>query len=200
MSALLGQQQLLEPDPQRRLIVPAGHSAWWGVDGSTLRIALAGVSRRSDGVLDRWVKMRPFNPLEGAARLSEIYSATRGFVASVATCCTWPGVVMVEQPSGSKQSVNLPLIYAIGVMTTAIYDALVDVTGRAPRMASCTASWWKKRACGRGDLYKPKRGSGDQYGVLVWARQNGYMGDSFDEADALGIAEAARREVALVER
>jgi hypothetical protein len=198
--SLLGQQELLEAGPRRRLIVPAGHSAWWGVDGSTLRIALAALSRRSDGELDRWVKTQPFAPVEGVARLSEIYAVTRRFVTSVATCCTWPGVVMVEQPSGSKQSVNLPLIYAVGVMTTAIYDALVDVTGRAPRMESCTASWWKKRACGRGNIYKPKRGSGDQYGVLVWARQNGYTGDSFDEVDALGIAEAARREVALEER
>lgn len=198
--ALLGQQELLEAGPVRRVIVPAGHRAWWGVDGSTLRIALACLSRRSDGVLDRWVKTQPFAPVEGAARLSEIYVVTRRFIAGVATCSTWPGIVMVEQPSGSKQSVNLPLIYAVGVMTTAIYDALVDVTGVAPRMESCTASWWKARACGKGNIYKPKRGDPSEYGVLTWARANGYAGSSWDECDALGIAEAARREVALDER
>jgi hypothetical protein len=52
----------------------------------------------------------------------------------------------------------------------------------------------------RGNLYKPKRGHTFEYGVLTWARQNGYAGCSWDEADAWGIAEAARREVALEER
>jgi hypothetical protein len=35
---------------------------------------------------------------------------------------------------------------------------------------------------------------------MKWARLNGYTGASWDEADALGIAEAARRDTALEER
>jgi hypothetical protein len=34
---------------------------------------------------------------------------------------------------------------------------------------------------------------------VTWARENGYTGLSWDEADAWGIAEAARREVELGE-
>jgi hypothetical protein len=67
------------------------------------------------------------------------------------------------------------------------------------RIETCTSSWWKKRGCGWGAIYKPKRVT-EEYGVLTWARQNGYEGASWDEADAWGIAEAARREVALDER
>ena len=40
----------------------------------------------------------------------------------------------------------------------------------------------------------------ERYGVLRWARENGYTGSSWDEADALGIAEAGRRLVTLEAR
>lgn len=205
-SQFLGQQQLLEPPARRRIIVPVGRSAWWGVDGSTLRIALAGVCRASDGSWARWVKEHPFAAVEGPARLSEIYRETHRFVTSVATCCPWPGIVLVEQPSGGKQKVNLPLIYAVGVMQAAVYDALFSVMGSAPVMETCTSSWWKARACGRGDIYKPKRERGaprpelEEYGVFRWARDAGWDVRSWDQADAAGMADAARREVALDER
>jgi hypothetical protein len=107
---------------------------------------------------------------------------------------------MVEQPSGSKQAVNLPLIYAVGVIHMALYDGLLEVTGKPVRIESCVSSWWKRKACGRGNIAKPRKGDASEYGVLTWARQNGYDGSSWDAADAWGIAEAARREVALEER
>ena len=65
---------------------------------------------------------------------------------------------------------------------------------------------WKKLATGRGNLSKidPKTKKPwkdrEAYGVLKWARTNGYMGNSWDESDALGIAEAARRLVHLEAR
>lgn len=203
--ALLEQQELLEAAPPRRLIVPRGHTAHWGVDPSTLRMAVAGVQPR-DGALARWEATVPFAPLEGAQRLSALYTAAREHVEKLAGCKPWPGIVMVEQPSGSKQSVNLPFIYAVGVIEAAIYDGLLAVTGSPVRIEECVASWWKRRAVGFAGFGKPTRKKlgrtpvFEDYPAAVWARQNGYTGTSWDGADAWGIAEAARREIALEER
>jgi hypothetical protein len=197
---LLAQQELVEPAPVRRLIVPRGHSAWWGVDPSTVRLSVAYVT--PEGA--RGVRTVPFARADGSARLSEIYAQTRLFARHVWSPWTEarvdfpaPGLVLVEQPSGKMENPNLS--YAVGVIQAALYDGLYSALGRAVRIETCTSSWWKKRACGRGNLYKPKL-RGDEYEVLTWARQNGYAGSSWDEADAWGIAEAARREVALEER
>lgn len=192
---LLAQQELVEPAPVRRLIVPRGHRAWWGVDGSTVRLSVAYAAPAGR----RGVRTVPFARAEGPARLSEIYAQTRLFALNAchAAGFPWPGLVLVEQPSGKMENPNLS--YAVGVIQAALYDGLYSALGRAVRIETCTSSWWKKRACGRGNLYKPKS-RGDEYGVLQWARQNGYAGVSWDEADAWGIAEAARREVALEER
>jgi hypothetical protein len=195
---LLAQQELVEPAPVRRLIVPRGHSAWWGVDPSTTRVSVAYVWREGA----RGVRTVPFARVEGPARLSEIYAQTRFIAADLVTtrfgAFPTPGLVLVEQPSGKMENPNLS--YAVGVIQAALYDGLYSALGRAAQIETCTSSWWKKRACGRGNLYKPKRGDPEPYGVLTWARQNGYAGASWDEADAFGIAEAARREVALEER
>jgi hypothetical protein len=201
---LLAQQELVEPAPVRRLIVPRGHSAWWGVDPSTVRLSVAYVT--PEGA--RGVRTVPFARVEGPARLSEIYAQTRLFALGVSAMAIAapegvgvlpaPGLVLVEQPSGKMENPNLS--YAVGVIQAALFDGLYSAFGRAVRIETCTSSWWKKRACGRGNLYKPKRGDPEPYGVLQWARQNGYAGASWDEADAWGIAEAARREVALEER
>jgi hypothetical protein len=195
---LLAQQELVEPAPVRRLIVPRGHSAWWGVDPSTVRLSVAYVT--PDGA--RGVRTVPFARVEGPARLSEIYAQTRLFAVDAVEPWRWgwplPGLVLVEQPSGKMENPNLS--YAVGVIQAALYDGLYSALGRAVRIETCTSSWWKKRACGRGNLYKPKKGDLEPYGVLTWARQNGYAGSSWDESDAWGIAEAARREVALEER
>jgi hypothetical protein len=202
---LLAQQELVEPAPVRRLIVPRGHSAWWGVDPSTVRLSVAYVT--PEGA--RGVRTVPFARADGPARLSEIYAQTRRFAAvslgpryfpttpSSDDGFPWPGLVLVEQPSGKMENPNLS--YAVGVIQAALYDGLYSALGRAVRIETCTSGHWKKVACGMGNIYKPKL-KGEPYGVLTWARQNGYAGCSWDEADAWGIAEAARREVALEER
>lgn len=195
---LLEHQELVEVPP-RRMIVPAGLSAWWGVDPSTRRVAVAGVSKAPDGSLDRWVQCRPFRRSEGAARLSEVYSVTRALVEDLAELL--PGFVFVEQPSGKQENPNLS--YAVGVTIAAIHDGLREATGYPVHIETVPSSSWKKRACGRGNIYKPTRKelgrtpTFEDYPVAVWARENGYRGSSFDEADAWGIAEAARRTVAL---
>jgi hypothetical protein len=200
----LGQQELVAPAPVRRLVVPAGHGAWWGADWSTLRLALAFV----DGEGRRGVATAPFAPVAGAGRLDEIYAQTRSFVWRLMQA-GWPapGILMGEQPSGSNQQVNLSLIYAVGAMQAALYASLRDCFSGVPvHMETCVAAHWKLVACGRGNIYKPTRkrlGRApvfEDYGVAVWARANGYAGSSWDEADALGIAVAASREIALEQR
>jgi hypothetical protein len=203
VTGMLGQQELVAPAPVRRLVVPEGHGAWWGADWSTVRLAIAFV----DGEGRRGVATAPFARVEGAARLDEIYTQTRSFVWRLMQA-GWPapGMLMGEQPSGSAQQVNLPLIYAVGAMQAALYASLMNCFGGPVHMETCVAAHWKKVACGRGDLYKPtKKRLGrdpvfEDYGVAVWARENGYGGTSWDEADALGIAVAASREIALEQR
>jgi hypothetical protein len=189
-TGMLGQQELMAPPRRRKLAVVAGHEAWWGIDPSTQRIALAGVDKR--GV---WSRELPFAPHDGAERLHGIYEATRKMVVSVATCVPWPGVVWVEQASGSSR--NLPLEYAVGVIQAAVFAGLLDVCGRAVKVETVASASWKKIACGRGNIYKPKRGDAHEYEVLSWARANGYEGRSWDQADARGIAVAASREIEL---
>jgi hypothetical protein len=203
MTGMLGQQELVAPAPVRRLIVPAGHGAWWGVDPSTTRVAVAYVA--PDG--SRGVRTAPFARVEGPGRLSEIYRETHRFALDLCGPVSWPGVVLVEQPGGEHR--NYELFYATGVIVAAIDAAVHKVTGHHPRIEMVVPSWWKARACGSGAIKKTHRVPGrkspvylplEEYGVMKWARANGYKGMSWDEADALGIAVAASREIALEQR
>lgn len=174
------------PEPQRRLIVRRGMFHHWGVDPSTQRIAIAA---RGQGP---YVETHSFPRTEGLARLADIYEGTVEFAKDMAAAFA-PGFILVEQPSG--KTINLELAYAVGTIIAALGDAV-----EGARIETISSSSWKKIACGRGDIYKPKKGDNWEYGVLRWARENGYQGSSWDEADALGIAEAARRLVTLEER
>lgn len=133
-------------------------------------------------------------PGEGASRLSDVYQETYALAVRCVQQHGPPGFVFVEQPSGKND--NPSLSYAVGVTICAVYDGLLKATGSPVVVETVTSSAWKKKACGRGDIYKPKR-KGEPYGVLRWAQANGYQGSSWDEADAWAIAEAARRTVAL---
>jgi hypothetical protein len=190
----LGQQELLTLSPSRQIIVPKGHTAWWGVDPSTKRVAIASVWG-GPAHCQRWAAMASFPTVEGAPRLSVIYEMTREKVRALADQLPWPGLVLVEQPGGSQR--NWPLFYAVGVTIMAVHDGLREATGTAVKIETMVPDRWKKLACGRGHIYKPKKTETHEYGVLTWARENGYAGSSWDEADAMGLAEAARREVAL---
>ena len=193
---MLRQQQLLEPPPARRLIVPKGHAAWYGVDTSVSRIAIGW----ADGSCRRGQVTFPLPSLAGGERLAHAFAVVRDGVAEriAAGRLPLPGLIMVEQPSG--KSLNLQLAYMVGVVQAAVFEGAVLGGASAPRVETVTSSWWKKRACGNGAIYKPRRGDTHEYGVLTWARANGYTGCSYDEADALAMAEAGRREVALEER
>ena len=198
---LLAQQELLEVPPARSVIVPAGHCAWWGVDVSVSRVAVAYVA--SDG--HRGARTALFADLKGGARLAHIWAETGLLVAElVRDGWPLPGLVWVEQPSGSQP--NPALSYATGVIQGAVFDALQRATGRSVLVETVSSAAWKKQATGYGSHYKPtkaklgRRPVFEDYGVARWARGLGYRGDSWDEADALGISEAARRTVRLEAR
>jgi hypothetical protein len=199
MSRGLGQGELLEPAPPRKLLVPEEHVFHWGVDPSTLRVALAVASELPLRHLrvGRAVCQVPFRQTQGGERLATIWWETRRLAATWAR--SWPpGVVAFEQPSGKQQ--NLELSYACGVIMGAVFAGVLDATHHRVRTATVTSSEWKAVACGKGNIYKPKLTAREEYGVLTWARAQGYEGRSWDEADAMGVAEWARRTFALEER
>jgi hypothetical protein len=175
--------------PARRLVVPRGHTAHWGVDPGCQRVAIA----CSDPAFT--VSTASFPPLDGGTRLAWIYAETRRFcVERLGEGWRAPGLVFVEQPSGKQP--NPQLSYAVGVIIAAVSDGVHAVTGHRVRVETVASSAWKLRATGFGGHRKTVR----PYGVLQWAAVNGYAGKSYDEADALGIMEAARRTVALEAR
>ena len=186
------------PDPQRVIITRPGMTAHWGVDPSTKRIAVAG----QIGSYPQ-VATHSFPETDGLARLGDIYDGTCEFVRDLLVSWDAPGFVMMEQPSGTN--VDPILWYAVGTIITAMQNTLAEEVG-SPRMETIAPASWKKVAVGRGNLYKPTRKKLGRtpvfldYGVAQWAEQNGYRGSSWDEADALGIAEAARRLVRLEAR
>jgi hypothetical protein len=204
--ALLEQQELLETPPARRLIVPKGHGSWMGVDPGTLRVAITSVYLNTASQPVYRPRTVSFAPLEGGARLEAIWTDTRLFVKEEIEHGRFaaPGIVFVEQPSGKQP--NPQLSYATGVIIGAVFAGVQDATGHRVLVETCASGWWKRVATGRGNWSKPTRKSlgrtpvfGD-YGVARWAEANGYAGRSWDEADSMGAAEAARRTVALEER
>lgn len=200
----LGQQQLLERPKPRSLIVPRGADCWWGVDASSRAVAI-GVAN-TDGIL---VGVETFPVVAGLARLSVIYEGTRTLVQRILEVGgTAPGIIGVEQPSGSAQHVNHELEFAVGVTIAGVYDGVRAVAAPA-RMELVVSSWWKLRSCGNGAARKTRKVPGrkrpvalplEEYEVMRWARLNGYTGESWDAADAMGIAAAMRSEWDLVPR
>jgi len=180
------------PEPARRIITRPGMTAHWGCDPSTKRVAIACGQR---------VRTHSFPATEGLARLSDIYAGTTEFMEDLLIAWPAPGFILVEQPSG--ETVDPILWYAVGATITAIQDACA---GLGTRVETIAPSSWKKLAVGRGNVYKPtskklgRRPEFLDYGVAQWAAQNGYEGHSWDESDALGIAEAGRRLVTLEAR
>jgi hypothetical protein len=192
MSRGLGQGELMQAAPPRKLIVPAGHTCWWGVDPSTVRLALAVI----DANCVRSVTQVVFPPWEGGERLAAIWRRTSKLAFGAAEEFP-PGVIAVEQPSGKQENPNLS--YACGVALGALHQGVLEATAHTIRTETVASSQWKAVACGKGNLYKPKGKLVrlEEYAVLRWARELGYKGVSWDEADAMGVAEWARRTFAL---
>lgn len=196
---LLAQQELLTPPPRSRIIVHHGAVCHWGVDPASVRISIA--CAHPDGT--RYVTTTSFPTIPTGPRLAAIHRETRDVARALAVTFP-PGVILIEQPSG--RVVNHELGFAVGVIMAAVYEGVTGTLGHGVEIRTVTSSWWKKRATGKGNLSKPTRKSlgrtptFEDYGVAAWARENGYRGASWDEADAWGICEAARRDIALEER
>lgn len=185
----------------RRLQVPRGCTAWLGVDPGTTRVALAACWEGE--TVERGVWSASFQRMDGGARLAGIWRVTCRLAESAARSLAEegvaPGVALVEMPAG-KQA-NPALSYATGVIQAAVFEGVMRATTRGVRIEDCSSSWWKKLSTGFGGHRKPKPSDDpESYGVMRWARSVGYQGHSWDEADALGIAEAARKTIVLEER
>lgn len=159
-------------------------SAVIGVDPSTRRMSagvLLPVAER-DGRAFVWDTLSLPQPGTDSLRLAH---AQREMVPWLGRLLgRWPvELVVVEQPFAAAKHVPPVSYYTIGVLLAVLGQFEV-------RVEMVTPAQWKKAAlgAGRGGVKKPKRGSGEEYAVLSWARAAGYAGSSWDEADAIGIA------------
>lgn len=198
---MVDQAELFAPPQRRRLVVPAGHAAHWGIDPATTRVAVATLDALGVGA----VREHAFPKLDGAQRLSVIYDETLQVVREVAASVP-PGLVVLEQASG--KNVPRELEQAIGVISAAVYAGVLAVSGHAVRVEWWPPGTWKLRATGFGAIPKPKKLKGqpapaaEAYRVLTWAWDDGMDRSvrSWDCADAWGICRAAQREVMLEQR
>lgn len=182
---MLGQTEAFEVPPAMKLIVPHGHVSWWGVDPSTLRVAIATIDPEGR----RGASMASFAKLAPAPRLVEIRKRTLELARDVAESLP-PGLIVVEEPSGFGDRPNPQLAYAAAAIICALAEAAPTTEIKLVQSAK-----WKKAACGSGAIKKPKQVA--DYAVYKWATSLGYSGSSFDEVDAWGIADYARRTFAL---
>lgn len=190
------QIELFDPPATRRLIVK--HGGWWGVDPGTRRIALSCVHRVPGAdFYVRHATTRSVPAMEGGERLRDLRLAALELAREWAEL-TPPGIVLVEQPSGRQP--NPALSYATGAIMAGFWEGLEAQLTVGVRVEAIPSSKWKLGATGFGGHRKPKPGSSTPYGVLTWAQANGYRGSSWDEADAWGIAEYARKTFALETR
>lgn len=186
----LGQSELFVPQPTKKLSVASGHDAWWGVDSSTKRVAIGAINAEGE----RYGSIASIAPVEGAERLAMIYQRTGGLCQYVLDA-GWPGVIVVEAAAGFGKRPNPELAYAVGAVLAGVGAACPGVC-----VQMVVGSKWKLEVCGFGGIKKPKPTDKEEYAVLKWAREAGYDGSSWDEADAWAIADYARRTYALEQR
>jgi Holliday junction resolvasome RuvABC endonuclease subunit len=150
-------------------------AAWiWGIDPGINRCAFACAHAGSP-----WIDVETLttssNATEGE-RLGLLDRQLRIYGRQLAGRCP-PAVIWVEQPSGRFQKPQL--LYAVGVVQAALYEAL-----EVP-VFSIPSSKWKRWSVGVGNASKEQ--------VRAWAERTtqGEVDDQ-DEADAIAIAYAGR--------
>lgn len=197
--------QLFEPVPIRRAIVPEGWDSWWGVDVGTKAVSVASVTGSPENGLQRRVTTFSFPHLRHPARLfvahEEIVVGVKRAILDGAL--PRPGFVFVEQPGMRNMNWELATMY--GVVLAAVPAGVAEVQrSRVPVIESVVPARWKKLSCGNGAIPKRDPATGkpwrdrEDYPVMKWARDVGYDGPpSWDCADAMGVAEAARLTVVL---
>jgi hypothetical protein len=201
---LLAQQELIEVAPERHVVVPSALRdvvGWWGIDVSTRRYNVGYVTQSMDRGVHS-VRLGEANDNVGE-RLTRFARQLRLLLQTMlGEGIAPPAVVFVEHPAG--KNVEPVLWYAVGTATQVAYETIADSYGYVPRVETIPPSSWKLKAVGRGNLPKPKRERGkprpelDAYPVWRWARTLGLAENaSWDDADAYGIAEAARRTIGI---
>lgn len=151
----------------------------WGVDVSTQRVAIA----FNGPILDVRTVEFDSNIITGR-RLHEVYFQV--LISAKAWAAEFPPYFCwVEQPAAYGRPVEPQLMYAVGVTQAALYRALCDRFQFPVEVRTLPVGQWKKGAIGHGNADKAQ--------VFTWAREQGYAGDSQDEADAWGVAWAGAR-------
>lgn len=213
-----GQGELLEAPPSRHVVMPrevAESPCWWGVDTGT-SVYHVGWATTASGVTEGWddegvrrgvesVKLGPTNENWGE-RLARWHGQATVLVGAMLDAgIPAPGVVFVERAAGASPEPSMH--YAVGIVSAAIYGALNRRLAYVPRIELVSSMHWKLIACGQGNLSKPRYGKGvpfdavrEDYDVLRWARAHGLTADArdcWDRADAMGITDCARRDIAI---
>lgn len=194
----LAQGGLFEPEPPRS-VVSAGRG-WWGVDPSTRKYAVATV--------DMELRRRVHQVLLGEKGTMNGERMTRYAIqmrllisAMLAEGCPEPAAVWVEQASGKHQKPEL--VYNVAIATQVMHEELNRLLGYRVLVETVPSGTWKSAGLGNGRISKndPETGKPwrppDRYPVLQWAKMNGYEGEDWDHADAMGIAEGLRKTVGI---
>lgn len=152
----------------------------FGIDWST-KAASLGVDR--NGMLTDWrtTSWLAGVQCEGARRLAGARAQLIPFLRSAVAAFGQPDVMVVEAPFGRVAPESMQMFGVILATTAEEIECPIVTPGPGE---------WKLRATGYGAHRKPKRGDDFQYGVLSWAKREGYTGTSWDEADSLGCARA----------
>lgn len=149
----------------------------WAIDPGIIRCAWAfvpttGSYRDADVIRTRTSMVRTVE--RQGARLGMLASSVRA--AAIAQMDTYPPLcIWVEQPSGRFR--NLTLVYAVGVVQAAAYEATGVPVWTIP------SAKWKEATVGVGNASKAD--------VAAWVRELVEVGTQ-DEADAVAIALAGR--------
>lgn len=174
------------PGRVRHVVLTEGGRCWWGVDPSSHGVSVAW--RAPSG--NAGVLTVPILKSEGAHRLGLLHEAGVRAARDLADAA-WPGIVVVEAPLQTSRRGTTDLVMAAGALRAGLWLGLAAEQAHRVRFEDVVASTWKRDVCGYGGIKKPKPAevkAGAVYQVLAWARQDGYVGDSWDEADAWAIA------------
>jgi hypothetical protein len=148
----------------------------WGIDPSTLRIAVGIVA---PGDVVRWAtRSLPSATTPLALRYSGAARALVPFFRELTELYGMPARLVVEEPFGSGQRTVHPSSNRMLGVTLACAG---QVLGLQTVVSLVKPNTWKSIACGNGAI--------DPAGYLRWAMSAAeYSGDLEDEAAALGVA------------
>lgn len=148
----------------------------YGIDWSTKALSL-GVDK--DG-MPHWRTVE-WPAGVGAQRLAGARAQIVPFLGRAVEAFGRPDVVVVETPFGRVAPESMQMYGVVLCATAEVLDCPIVELGPGS---------WKLRATGFGGHRKPRRGEAREYGVLTWAREQGYLGRDWNEADAIGCARA----------